>query len=183
MDVDEVTAYCCGRLAHQAHVTPAAAPASSLRVFEIRRLLNAENFATRLHSVRADVQRPFKCEQKARFFTASKDLLVQLDIVIERSEKVDLGRCRFPLSRANLACHRNDIPPDGRAPHATYALLATAHLTPLPKAKLRKVPERYVSNRRGLGDADGRVTVALGCQRSRSRARCHSCPYNCRCSM
>jgi len=41
-----------------------------------------------------------------------------------------------------------DIPPDGRAPHATYALLATAHLTPLPKAKLRKVPERYVSNRR-----------------------------------
>ena len=57
-----------------------------------KRVRNATNFATRLRSARADIQRPSKCEQKAPFFTAFKDLVALLDL--ERSPKVDLGRCR-----------------------------------------------------------------------------------------
>ena len=57
-----------------------------------KRVRNATNFATRLRSGRADIQRPFRCEKNAPFFTAFKDLLGLLDL--ERSQKVDLGRCR-----------------------------------------------------------------------------------------
>ena len=57
-----------------------------------KRVRNATNFATRLRSARADIQRPFRGVKNAPFFIAFKDLLALLDL--ERSQKVDLGTCR-----------------------------------------------------------------------------------------
>ena len=57
-----------------------------------KRVRNATNFATRLRSARADIQRPFRGVKNAPFFIAFKDLLALVDL--ERSQKVDLGTCR-----------------------------------------------------------------------------------------
>ena len=51
-----------------------------------KRVRNATNFATRLRSARADIQRPFRGVKNAPFFIAFKDLLALLDLFREISK-------------------------------------------------------------------------------------------------
>ena len=78
-----------------------------LNLSVISRLLKATNFVDRQGSGRADVQCPFRCEKKAPCFTAFKSQLIKLHV--KRSQKVDLGRCKYqkgPFSIAGLRSKR-----------------------------------------------------------------------------
>ena len=72
-----------------------------------KRVRNATNFATRLRSARADIQRPFRGVKNAPFFIAFKDLLALLDL--ERSQKVDLGTCRSQGPNPSLSLEGNPL--------------------------------------------------------------------------